>query len=143
MLDTGRDSLTPETGKVSNISTYRYEPKCEPVSLGTTLGFLDGAGVNGRFFEVVDIRREGEPNMIEQTKVAPKLLPNDISVMTNSRENNTIFFSKKNTNEIFGSRYFNTGDKRAQSAWFKWTFPPQIEHLFLSDDQLYIISCYY
>ncbi len=140
LLHTDSDSLTPETGKLSNISTYRYAPKCEPVSLGTTLGFLDGAGVNGRFFEVVDIRREGEPNMIEQTKVAPKLLPNDISVMTNSRENNTIFFSKKNTNEIFGYRYFNTGDKRAQSAWFKWTLPHQIEHLFVLDDELYIIS---
>jgi hypothetical protein len=143
LLHTDSDSLTPETGKLSNISTYRYSPKTEPVSLGTTLGFIDSAGVNGRFFEVFDIRREGEPNMVEQTKVAPKLLPHDLDVMTNSRENNTIFFSKSGTAEIFGYRYFNTGDKRAQSAWFKWTLPHNIAHLFVLDDELYIISSDY
>lgn len=143
LLHTDSDSLTPETGKLSNISTYRYSPKTEPISLGTTLGFIDSAGVNGRFFEVFDIRREGEPNMVEQTKVAPKLLPHDLDVMTNSRENNTIFFSKSGTAEIFGYRYFNTGDKRAQSAWFKWTLPHNIAHLFVLDDELYIISSDY
>ena len=35
-----------------------------------------------------DVRREGEPSMVEQTKVAPKLLPHDLDVITNSRENN-------------------------------------------------------
>jgi len=143
LLHTDSDSLTPETGKLSNISTYRYSPQTDPISLGTTLGFIDSAGVNGRFFEVFDIRREGEPNMVEQTKVAPKLLPHDLDVMTNSRENNTIFFSKSGTAEIFGYRYFNTGDKRAQSAWFKWTLPHNIAHLFVLDDELYIISSDY
>ena len=140
LLHTDSDSLTPETGKISNISTYRYSPKTEPISLGTTLGFIDSAGVNGRFFEVFDIRREGEPNMVEQTKVAPKLLPHDLNIMTNSRENNTVFFSRSGTYDIFGYRYFNTGDKRAQSAWFKWTLPHHIQHLFVLDDELYIIS---
>lgn len=143
LLHTDSDSLTPETGKLSNISTYRYSPQTDPISLGTTLGFIDSAGVNGRFFEVFDIRREGEPNMVEQTKVAPKLLPHDLDIMTNSRENNTIFFSKSGTAEIFGYRYFNTGDKRAQSAWFKWTLPHNIAHLFVLDDELYIISSDY
>lgn len=143
LLHTDSDSLTPETGKISNISTYRYSPKTEPISLGTTLGFIDSAGVNGRFFEMFDIRREGEPNMVEQTKVAPKLMPHDLNIMTNSRENNTIFFSKSGTTEIFGYRYFNTGDKRAQSAWFKWTLPHNITHLFVLDDELYIISSDY
>jgi hypothetical protein len=143
LLHTDSDSLTPDTGKVSNISTYRYSPKSVPISLGTTIGFVDSAGVNGRFFEMFDIRREGEPSMVEQTKVAPRLLPNDLDVMTNSRENNTVFFSKSGTADIFGYRYFNTGDKRAQSAWFKWTLPHNIAHLFVLDDDLFVVSSDY
>ena len=143
LLHTDSDSLTPDTGKVSNISTYRYSPKSAPISLGTTIGFVDSAGVNGRFFEMFDIRREGEPSMVEQTKVAPRLLPNDLDVMTNSRENNTVFFSKSGTADIFGYRYFNTGDKRAQSAWFKWTLPHNIAHLFVLDDDLFVVSSDY
>lgn len=140
LLHTDSDTLTPETGKLSNISTYRYSPKTEPISLGTTLGFVDSAGVNGRFFEVFDVRREGEPSMVEQTKVAPKLLPHDLNIITNSRENNTVFFCKSGTGTIYGYRYFNTGDKRAQSAWFRWTLPHTVAYLFVIDDELFIIT---
>ena len=140
LLHTDSDSLTPDTGKVSNISTYRYSPQTAPVSLGTTIAFVDSAGTNGRFFEMFDIRREGEPSMVEQSKVVPRLLPHDLNVITNSRENNTIFFSKSGTSSIFGYRYFNTGTKRVQSAWFKWTLPFNVHHLFVLDDELYIVE---
>ena len=140
LLHTDSDSLTPDTGKVSNISTYRYSPQTTPVSLGTTIAFVDSAGTNGRFFEMFDIRREGEPSMVEQSKVVPRLLPHDLNVITNSRENNTIFFSKSGTSSIFGYRYFNTGTKRVQSAWFKWTLPFNVHHLFVLDDELYIVQ---
>lgn len=140
LLHTDSDTLTPETAKVSNISTYRYSPSTDPISLGTTLAFVDSAGRNGRFFEMYDIRREGEPNIVEQSKVVPSLLPNDLDLITNSRENSTIFLSKKASSTIFGYRYFNTGDKRVQSAWFKWTLPFNIQHLFVLDDELFIIE---
>ena len=140
LLHTDSDALTPETGKVSNISTYRYSPQTNPISLGTTIAFVDSAGRNGRFFEMFDIRREGEPNMIEQTKVVPRLLPTDLTTIANSRENNTVFMSKAGEKDIFGYRYFNTGDRRVQSAWFKWTLPFNIQHLFVLDDELYIIE---
>ena len=140
LLHTDSDSLTPDTGKVSNISTYRYSPQTAPVSLGTTIAFVDSAGTNGRFFEMFDIRREGEPSIVEQSKVVPRLLPHDLNVITNSRENNTIFFSKSGTSSIFGYRYFNTGTKRVQSAWFKWTLPFNVHHLFVLDDELYIVQ---
>ena len=143
LLHTDSDSLTPETSKISNISTYRYSPKTDPISLGTTLAFVDSAGTNGRFFEMFDIRREGEPSMIEQTKVVPRLLPHDLSVITNSRENNTVFLVKSGTADIFGYRYFNTGDRRVQSSWFKWSLPFNVQHLFVLDDELFVISTDY
>jgi hypothetical protein len=143
LLHTDSDSLTPETSKISNISTYRYSPKTDPISLGTTLAFVDSAGTNGRFFEMFDIRREGEPSMVEQTKVVPRLLPHDLSVITNSRENNTVFLVKSGTADIFGYRYFNTGDRRVQSSWFKWTLPFNVQHLFVLDDELFVISTDY
>ncbi len=140
LLHTDSDALTPDTGKVSNISTYRYSPQTDPISLGTTLAFVDSAGRNGRFFEMFDIRREGEPSMIEQTKVVPRLLPTDLTTITNSRENNTVFIAKSGEKDIFGYRYFNTGDRRVQSAWFKWSLPYNVKSLFVLDDELYIVQ---
>ena len=143
MLHTDSDTLTPETGKVSNISTYRYNPATQPVSLGTTIGFLDTAGVNGRFFEMYDIRREGEPQIVEQNKIAPRLLPDSIDLATNSRENNTVFLSDTDTSAIYGFRYFNNGETRVQSAWFKWTLPFNIVNMFVIGNKLFLVSSTY
>lgn len=140
MLHTDSDTLTPDTGKLSNISTYRYSPQAAPISMGTTIGFVDSAGVFGRFFEMFEIRREGEPQIIDQTKIVQSLLPNDLDIVINSRENTTIFFAKSGTNDVYGYRYYNTGDKRVQSAWFQWNFPFDIEYAFVLDDALLLIS---
>jgi hypothetical protein len=140
LLHTDSDTLTPDTGKLSNISTYRYSPNAAPISLGTTIGFLDSAGVNGRFFEMFDVRREGEPQIIDQTKIVQDLLEHDTDIVINSRENNTIFFCKSGTPTIHGYRYYNVGTKRVQSAWFTWELPYNIEYLFVLDDELFIIS---
>ena len=143
LLHTDSDTLTPDTGKLSNISTYRYSPEAAPVSLGTTIGFLDSAGVNGRFFEMFDIRREGEPQVIDQTKIVQTLLESDTDIVINSRENNTVFFSKSGTDKVHGYRYYNVGSKRVQSAWFTWKFPFNIEYAFVLDDALLLVSSDY
>ncbi len=143
LLHTDSDTLTPDTGKLSNISTYRYSPEAAPVSLGTTIGFLDSAGVNGRFFEMFDIRREGEPQVIDQTKIVQTLLDSDTDIVINSRENNTVFFSKSGTDTVHGYRYYNVGSKRVQSAWFTWKFPFNIEYAFVLDDALLLVSSDY
>lgn len=143
LLHTDSDLLTPETGKLNNIATYNYNPSAPPITLGTTLGFTDNAGSYTRFFEMFDIRREGEPQIIEQTKVVHRLLPNNINRITNSRENSTIFFFAKDTSTIYGYRYFNSGKERVQSAWFRWVMPFNCSHSFFLDDTLYLVTTDY
>lgn len=143
LLHTDSDLLTPETGKLNNIATYNYNPSAPPISLGTTLGFTDNAGSYTRFFEMFDVRREGEPQIIEQTKVVHRLLPNNINRITNSRENSTVFFFAKGSNTIYGYRYFNSGKERVQSAWFRWVMPFSCSHSFFLDDTFYIVTTDY
>ncbi len=143
LLHTDSDTLTPDTGKVSNISTYRYNSATQPVSLGTTIGFMDTAGVNSRFFEMYDIRREGEPQIVEQNKIAPRLLPDNIELVTNSRENNTVFISRRGQRNIWGFRYFNNGETRVQSAWFRWMLPFDFVNMFVIGNKLYFVSSTY
>ncbi len=140
LLHTDSDTLTPETAKISRISTYRFSPSAQPVSLGTTIGFVDNAGDKGRFFEMFDLRTEGEPQIVDTTKVVPNLLPSDIDLTAISRENGLILFSKINSADLFGYRYINIGDQRQQAAWFKWTLPHTIKYLFALDDIIYVVS---
>ncbi len=139
MLTTDSDVLSPQTAKINSVSSYNFNYKTNPVSLGTTISFLDNAGKYTRFFEAAGIQRDGEPSIIEQSKVIAKLFPNDIDIVANSRENSTIFFATKGTNKVYGFRYYTVAEQRIQQAWFEWELSGDIQHLAMLDDALYAV----
>ena len=139
LLTTDSDVLSPQTAKINTISTYNFNSSTNPISLGTTIAFLDDAGNYSRFWEMSGAERSGDPNVIEQTKIASKLLTSDIELISNSRENSIIFFSKKNSSTLYGYKYFDTSEKRLQQAWFTWEITGTIQHHAILDDTLYIV----
>ena len=139
MLTTDSDVLSPNTAKINALSTYNFNYNTNPISLGTTVGFLDNAGKNTRFFEMTAVQREGQPDLVEQSKIVSKLIPKNIGTIANSRENSVIFFSEKNKDELYGYRYFSSVEKRVQAAWFRWKLSGNIQHLAMLDDALYAV----
>ena len=140
LLTTDDSVLTPETARLSSVATYNFNQKISPISLGKTVGFLDNSGQYGRFFEMANIASNAEPDVVEQSKVIPRLLPSDIDLLTNSRENSIVLVGKSATDTVFGYKYYNTGDKRLQAAWFKWKLPRPIRYHFIIDDAYYFVS---
>ena len=139
MLTTDSDVLSPLTAKINALASYNFNFNTNPISLGTTIAFLDNAGKYTRFFEMQAVLREGEPNVLEQSKNISKLFPNNINLIANSRENATIFFATKGTNKLYGFRYYQTGERRVQQAWFEWELSGTIEHIAMLDDALYAV----
>ena len=139
MLTTDSDILNPSTAKINAIADYNFNHKTNPVTLGTTIGFLDNAGKYTRFFEMAGIRREGEPQVVEQSKVVSKLFDSDLDIISSSRENATIFFSGKNKATLYGFRYFNATEKREQQAWFTWELSGNVQYHCILDDALYAV----
>ena len=139
MLTTDSDVLSPLTAKINALSSYNFNFNTNPKSLGTTICFLDNAGKYTRFFEMQTVLREGEVNVLEQSKNISKLFPNDIDLIANSRENATIFFATKGTNKLYGFRYYSAGEKRVQQAWFEWELSGTIQHIAMLDDALYAV----
>ena len=139
MLTTDSDILNPTTAKINAIADYNFNYKTNPQSLGTSVGFLDNAGKYTRFFEMAGIRREGEPKVIEQSKVVSKLFDADLSVVSSSRENGIMLFNEKNKSTIYGFRYFNASQKRLQQAWFTWEMSGNVQYQCMLDDSFYAI----
>ena len=139
MLTTDSDVLSPLTAKINSLASYNFNFETNPISLGTTVAFLDNAGKYTRFFEMTAVLREGEPNVLEQSKNISKLFPNNIDLIANSRENSTIFFATKGTNKLYGFRYYSTGERRVQQAWFEWELSGTIQHIAMLDDSLYAV----
>ena len=139
MLTTDSDAFTPKTAKINYLSSYNFNHLTKPFSLGITSGFINSTGKNARFYEMADVRREGEPNILEQSKVVSKLLPIDIDQAAPSKENGIVLFGSTGKAEVWGYRYFNTEARRVQSAWFRWDLPGTVTYHTIMDDVYYTI----
>ena len=139
MLTTDSDVFSPTTAKINALSTYNFNSATNPISLGTTIGFLDNAGKFSRFFEMAQLQREGEPELIEQSAVVSKLFEKDLKLISNSRENSVIFFSSEDTPTIYGYRYFDNIRERKLAAWFKWELTGNIKYHCMQDDNLFVV----
>jgi len=139
MLTTDSDVLSASTAKINYLCSYNFNHNTNPFSLGTTSGFVNSTGKNARFYELSNIRREGEPTVVEQSKIISKKLPIEITNVVVSKENNVILFGATDKNEVWGYRYFNSGEKRLQSAWFRWELPGTLVHHELLDDVYYVV----
>ena len=139
MLTTDSDVLNPQTAKINALASYNFNYKTNPISLGTTVGFLDNAGKYSRFFEMSRLFREGEPSVVDQSTVVSELFAKDLTLISSSRENNVIFFSETGNNKLYGYRYFDSGNERILQAWFSWTVTGNITYHCMLDDALYVV----
>ncbi len=136
--------LNPDTAKLRSVSTFNYNEDMPPISLGTTIAYVDNSGKFSRFNEMANVQREGEPTVVEVSKIVPTLLPKDIDLLTNSRENSIILIGKTGSDEVIGYKYFQVADKRQQAAWFKWKLNnPLIYHFIINDEYFFLDSDYY
>lgn len=140
LLSSDDTVLNPDTAKLRSISTFNYNKDIPPISLGTTVAYLDNSGKFSRFNEMANIAREGEPNVVNQSQVVPTLIPKNVDLFTNSRENNLVLIGKTDSDEVQGFRYLNVGDKRQQSAWFKWKFNNPLKYHFVINDEYYFLD---
>ena len=132
--------LNPDTAKLRAVAWYNYDKVTPPISLGQTVGFIDNSNKYSRFMEIANIAREGAPIVQDTSKVVPSLLPKDLDLFTNSKENNLVFFGKTDSDTVIGYRYIRTGDKQIQTSWFKWKFNTKIKYHFCINDQYFFLD---
>jgi len=145
LLSSGAEALlTPETAKIGYLSSYAFNPDTVPVSLGTTIGFLNATARQSRFYEMAGISSTEEPQVNEQTKIVGELFPQNTTLISGSTENDVLLFAVDSTlhtatNEVWGYKWFTAGQKRAQSAWFRWTMPNNVIFHAILDDVYYTV----
>ena len=135
--------LNPDTAKLKSISAFNYNTVIPPVSLGMSVGYIDNSGKYSRFNEMSVIERERDPVVVETSKLVPSLLPKDIDIITNSRENQIVLFgstSGTTASTIYGFKYLFTGEQRPQTSWFKWKLNQNLIYHFIVDDVYYFLD---
>ena len=132
--------LNPDTAKLRSVSTFNYNKVVPPITLGTTVAYIDNSGKYSRFNEMAGVQREGEPIIVEQSKIVPRLLPKNIDLLTNSRENSIVLFGQTDSDTVYGYKYLTMGQERMQSSWFKWKFNNKLKYHFIIDDQYFFFD---
>ena len=140
LLSTDDTVLNPDTAKLRSVSTFNYNKDIPPISLGTTVAYLDNSGKFSRMNQMANTAREGEPNIVEISKLVPTLLPKNLDLLTNSRENSMILIGKTDSDTVFGYKYLQVGDKTQQQAWFKWKFNNPLKYHFIINDEYYYLD---
>ena len=136
--------FNPDTAKLRSISTFNYNKDIPPISLGISIAYVDNSGKFSRFNEMANISREGQPSIVDVTKIVPTILPKDIDLLTNSRENSMILLGKTGSDIVTGYKYFQVSEQRQQAAWFKWKLNnPLIYHFIINDEYFFLDSDYY
>ena len=144
LLSSDDTVLNPDTAKLRSVATFNYNKDIAPISLGTTVAYVDNSNKFSRFNEMANVAREGEPSIVEVSKIVPTLLPKDIDLLTNSRENSIVLLGKTGSDVVFGYKYLNVADKRQQAAWFKWKLNnPLVYHFIIDDEYFFLDSDYY
>ena len=140
LLSSDDTVLNPDTAKLRSISTFNYNTVIPPISLGTSIGYIDNSNRYSRFNQMVAVTREGEPTVVEVSKLVPSLLPKNLDLITNSRENQIVLFGKTSSETVYGLKYFADETQQRQTAWFKWQFNVGIKYHFIIDDQYYFLD---
>ena len=145
LLSSGAEALlTPETAKISYLASYGFDSDTNAIELGTSVGWLNSTAKDTRFFEMAGVGRDSEPEIVEQSKIVGKSIPQNTSQVTNSPENELVLFAIDSTlhtasNEVWGHKYYTVGGRREQSAWFRWTFPNNVVFHAIMDDIYYLV----
>ena len=140
LLSSDDTVLNPDTAKLRSVSTFNYNKDIPPISLGTTVAYIDNSNKFSRFNEMANIRREGEPSVVEVSKIVPTLLGKNIDLITNSRENSIVLMGQDGSNIVTGYKYFQVAEKRQQASWFKWKFNRGLIYHFIIDDEYFFLD---
>ena len=89
---------------------------------------------------MANISRDREPEIVEQSKVVERLMPGDYYDIGISKDNQLVALGKRDYDTVWIFRYFNTGERRAQSSWVRWKFEGDlVSHALINDSYFPVI----
>ena len=146
LLYTENDIFSPKTARLKKISSYECDPSIDPVDMGTSTMWASTVGAYTRTFEAVIVDANAPPKIIEQTRVVPEFIPKDVTLAANSAALGLVAYAKTGQDggqvnkNIYFYKYFDSGERRDQSAWFSWTVTGRLQHALFTAGNLHTVT---
>jgi hypothetical protein len=141
LLFTESDIFSPKTARLKKISSYETDADIQPLDMGTSIMFTSKLSAHTRAFEATILDDDIPPKILEQTRVVPEFVPKDITTSTNSANLGMVTFAKTGdgNKKLYHYKYYDSGERRDQSAWYTWTLSHVMYHMFYTEGCLYTV----
>jgi len=141
LLTTDSDIFSPNTAKLSQVSSYKFDINSEPFVISTNVGFLGSTENSSLMYEMTNIFREGQTDVVEKSKPISNSFASGYSMISSSKESGLITFGKKGSDVIWLYKYFKENSQNdLQQAWFKWKLPSNVSFQFIDGNKHYAIT---
>ncbi len=140
LLFTESDIFSPKTARLKKLSSYECDSSIQPRDLGTSVMFTSNVAAYTRAYEAVIVDDDIPPKVLEQTRVVPEYIPKDITMSANSSALGIVTFGKKNSSELYHYKYFDSGERRDQSAWYSWTLTGTLQHMTYTGGNFHVVT---
>jgi hypothetical protein len=136
----GGSALTSSNASLVQTTAYDIQDGVRPVATGRTVLFPFSIGEYGGVKEFYTSGNIEANQAISITSSVPKLIEGTIEQMKYSDTADTLLI-KSNLNKwiLYGYKQLWDGEKKLQSAWFKWEFPGEIINYNFDKNKLYVL----
>lgn len=140
ILFTESDIFSPKTARLKKISSYECDDALQPVDMGTSVMFSSSVSAYTRTYEATVVDDDVPPKIVEQTRVVPEFLPKTVDTTTNTTSLGIVSYGETNTNQLYHYKYFDSGERRDQSAWYSWTLQGTLQYMVYTAGTFYVVT---
>ena len=140
LLFTESDVFSPKTARLKKVASYECDASLQPRDMGTSVMFTSNVSAYTRAYEATILDDDVPPRILEQTRVVPEFIPKDVTLTANSTSLGLVSFGKKGSSELFHYKYFDSGDRRDQSAWYSWTLTGTLQHMTYTAGSFWVVT---
>lgn len=131
------DILSPETGSIVSVSSYKADTNVEPTRVGDQIYFLT---TRGEFSGVREYFYESGRDFTQSASITnhvPEFIQ-DVKGMTGSSTENILILT--GNREVFVYQYLYNGEEKIVSAWGRWVFDEsEVLYATVFDSFLYLV----
>jgi len=140
MLFTESEQFSPKTAQIKKMSAYEASRELAPIDTGTSIVFAANKSSYTKVFELLVQNENAPPKVVEQTRVVPEYIPNDIDDVANSSTNGLVTFGKLGDSTLYTYKYFDGGERREQSSWYSWEIEGALVHQLYTGGNYFTVT---
>ena len=139
LLSTDSDVLAPTTAKINKVSGFKSDIKNPSLSLGGTTAFVSKTVSSTKMFELLKVSSIQPPDVIEQSRTVPELIPTTVDSIVGSPDLGLVSFGTIGTTDLYHFNYLRVGDREIGSAWYQWELPGNLLHQFFDTNEYHAV----